>query len=136
MIVRPIEPRDVEEVTALAEEQFGDRAAALHHTNTVFVAESARGDILGFVAFRYTHTTISGGLEYRITWMAAKHEGRGVGTALMRQVFRLMKALGVEHLTGLTTTPKYFHRLGFDTIRTFDGGWHFMLNSTMTRRPL
>lgn len=75
-------------------------------------------DILGLITYRLS------GADCEITSLDSLHEGRGVGTELLRRVTAIATARGCRRLTFITTNDnihalRFYQCRGFDMVRLY-----------------
>ena len=143
MIIRRERPEDERTVDAVTTAAFGQdlearllgelRTCADHRPELSLVAVHPEGTITGHVICTTGRVGEVKGLGLGPISVHPKHQGRGVGQALMHAVLGAADALG-EPFVALLGAPAYYRRFGFEPARQHgiqapDPAWgeHFQL---------
>ncbi|MBI5179370.1 MAG: N-acetyltransferase [Nitrospinae bacterium] len=78
-----------------------------------FVYESEDGKLIGAVSLAVVWEDMA---EVRSLVVEEGHDGKGIGTALVRHCIETARGIGVKQLFALTYVPKFFVKLGFSEI--------------------
>ena len=77
---------------------------------TGFVAEF-EGEIVGFSAVEIYSKKLS---EIQCLTVHPNHQGRGIGSALVKHCVELARTRGVMEVMAISSSDKFLHDLGFD----------------------
>jgi len=119
LTVRPATVDDVEGIDLLLQTQI-ENGKLLPRTlpelyervRDFFVVEDA-GVIVGCAALQLFTAELG---EVRSLAVAASHETKGLGRALVQTLVNESKKIGLSKLMALTYVPGFFHKLGFETV--------------------
>jgi GNAT superfamily N-acetyltransferase len=134
VLVRPFEPRDADQVSALfadyMRELFGarsvmtpERLVAGQGVNFEFALAADGDDIVGFAAWRWTydlHNDVGGG-EVADFFVAATHRGRGVAAQLVAGVDPARVKLARRWGVGFAGEHTYLAQAVFERMATWGG---------------
>jgi putative acetyltransferase len=115
-LIRPARPEDQEAIVAVQRAAFGNEDGVRVVTGVpavVSLVAEAEGAVVAHVMLCHVDLEGRAVLQLSPLGVAPGHQGRGIGSALTREVLRIADAAG-EPFVVILGHPEYYPRFGFE----------------------